>query len=146
MGPIGDHVLGFSMVEKRQLPGRLSFVAGFLLKKSEFRPEELVEIRRILTAEAGSGEDANVLKILYAPDEVYPNSLYAHIVDAPDLERVFQSTDTQLAAATDDKPFFNQHTRWSRIRGNTIVNLFSQKQPFGARLALRIGPLPRLHC
>ena len=141
MGPIGDHVLGFSMVEKRQLPGRLSFVAGFLLKKSEFRPEELVEIRRILTAEAGSGEDANVLKILYAPDEVYPNSLYAHIVDAPDLERVFQSTDTQLAAATDDKPFFNQHTRWSRIRWNTIVDLFSQKQPFGARLALEDRPI-----
>jgi predicted membrane-bound spermidine synthase len=144
MGPIGNHVLGFSMVEKRQLPGRLSFFAGFLLKKSEFRPEELVEIRRILTAEAGSGEDANVLKILYAPDEVYPNSLYAHIVDAPDLERVFQSTDTQLAAATDDKPFFNQHTRWSRIRWNTIVDLFSQKQPFGARLALEDRPIAEI--
>jgi len=141
MGPIANHVLGFSMVEKRQLPGRLSFSAGFLLKKSAFRPEELVEIRRILTAEAGSGEDANVLKILYAPDERYSDSLYAHIVEAPDLESVFQSTDTQLAAATDDKPFFNQHTRWSRIRWNTIVDLFSQKQPFGARLALEDRPI-----
>jgi Spermine/spermidine synthase domain len=141
MGPIANHVLGFSMVEKRQLPGRLSFSAGFLLKKSEFRPDELVEIRRILTSEAGSGEDANVLKILYAPDERYPDSLYAHIVETPDLESVFQSTDTQLAAATDDKPFFNQHTRWSRIRWNTIVDLFSQKQPFGARLALEDRPI-----
>src|SRR5215471_1474689 len=127
------------MVGKRQLPGRLSFSAGFLLKKSAFRPEELVEIRRILTAEAGSGEEA--LKILYAPDERYSDSLYAHIVEAPDLESVFQSTDTQLAAATDDKPFFNQHTRWSRIRWNTIVDLFSQKLPFGARLALEDRPI-----
>jgi hypothetical protein len=141
MGSIGNHVLGFSMVEKHRLPGRLSFFAGFLLKKSEFRPKELIEIRRILRAEAGSGEDANVLKILYAPDERYPESLYAQIVDASDLEGVFQSTDTQLAAATDDKPFFNQHTRWSRIRWNTIVDLLSQKQPFGARLALEDRPI-----
>jgi Spermine/spermidine synthase domain len=141
MGPIGNHVLGFSMVEKRQLPGRLSFSAGFLLKRSEFRPEELVEIRRILTTEAGSGEDADALKILYAPDERHRDSLYAQIVDAPDLESVFQSTDTQLAAATDDKPFFNQHTRWSRIRWSTIVDLFSQQQPFGARLALEDRPI-----
>ncbi len=141
MGPIRNHVLGFSMVEKRQLPGRLSFVAGFLMKKSEFYPEELREIRRILTAEAGSGQDADILKILYAPDEKQPDSLYSQIVDAPDLESVFQSTDTQLAAATDDKPFFNQHTRWSRIRWSTIVDLFSQQQPFGARLALEDRPI-----
>jgi hypothetical protein len=141
MGPIANHVLGFSMVEKRQLPGRLSFSAGFLLKKSEFRPEELVEIRRILKAEAGSSEDASVLKILYAPDEKHPDSLYAHIVDSPDLESVFQSSDTQLAAATDDTPFFNQHTRWSRIKWSTIVDLFSQKQPSGARLALEDRPI-----
>ena len=141
MGPIGDHVFGYSMLEKRQLPGRLSFSAGFLLKKSKFRPEQLVEIRRILTDEAGSGEDANVLKILYSPDLKRPDSLYAQIVDAADLESVFQTTDTQLAAATDDKPFFNQHTRWSKIRWNTIVDLFSQKQPFGARLALEDRPI-----
>ncbi len=141
MGPIGNHVFGFSMLEKRQLPGRLSFSAGFLLKKSEFRPDELVEIRRILTAEAGSGEDANVLKILYAPDMKQPDSLYTQIVEAPDLESVFRTTATQLAAATDDKPFFNQHTRWSRIRWNTIIDLFSQKQPSGARLALEDRPI-----
>jgi predicted membrane-bound spermidine synthase len=141
MGPVGSHVFGFSIVEKGQPAGRLSFSAGFLLKKTEFRSEELIEIRRILTDEAGSGENANLLKILYAPDMKQPDSLYARIVEAPDLESVFQTTDTQLAAATDDKPFFNQHTRWSRIRWNTIVDLFSQKQPFGARLALEDRPI-----
>ncbi len=54
---------------------------------------------------------------------------------------MFRTTDSQLAAATDDKPFFNQHTRWSRIRWNTIVDLFSQKQPSGARLALEDRPV-----
>jgi hypothetical protein len=141
MGPVTNHVFGFSIAGFLQMPGRLSFEAGFLLKKSEFRPEELKEIRRILTAEAASGGDASSLKILYAPDERKADSLYAQIVDAPDLEKVFGTTDSQLAAANDDKPFFNQHTRWSRIRWKTVVDLFSQKQPLGARLALEDRPI-----
>jgi predicted membrane-bound spermidine synthase len=141
LGSIGNHVLGFSTGFALQMPGRLSFEAGFLLKKSEFRPEELKEIRRILTADAASYGNASGLKILYAPDEKHAGSLYAQIVEAPDLEAVFRTTDSQLAAATDDKPFFNQHTRWSRIRWNTIVDLFSQKQPGSARLALEDRPI-----
>jgi Spermine/spermidine synthase domain len=140
-GPIGDHVLAFTTVNSRQMQGRLSFHAGFLLKKSEFLRGELKEIRRILTADAVSGGDASSVKILYAPDERHEDSLYAQIIDAPDLEAVFRTTDSQLAAATDDKPFFNQHTRWSRIRWSTIVDLFSQKLPFGARLALEDRPI-----
>jgi predicted membrane-bound spermidine synthase len=141
LGSIGNHVLGFSTGFALQMPGRLSFEAGFLLKKSEFRPEELKEIRRILTADAASYGNASGLKILYAPDEKHAGSLYAQIVEAPDLEAEFRTTDSQLAAATDDKPFFNQHTRWSRIRWNTIVDLFSQKQPGSARLALEDRPI-----
>jgi len=141
MGSIGNHVLGFSTGFALQMPGRLSFEAGFLLKKSEFRPEELGEIRRILIADAASNGGASGLKILYAPDEKHAGSLYAQIVEAPDIEAVFRTTDSQLAAATDDKPFFNQHTRWSRLRWNTIVDLFSQKQPMGARLALEDRPI-----
>jgi predicted membrane-bound spermidine synthase len=141
LGSVGNHVLGFSTGFALQMPGRLSFEAGFLLKKSEFRPEELKEIRRILIADAASYGNASGLKILYAPDEKHAGSLYAQIVEAPDLEAVFRTTDSQLAAATDDKPFFNQHTRWSRIRWNTIVDLFSQKQPGSARLALEDRPI-----
>jgi hypothetical protein len=69
------------------------------------------------------------------------NSKFSGRRSYPDLESVFQSSDTQLAAATDDQPFFNQHTRWSRIRWNTIIDMFSQKLPFGARLALEDRPI-----
>ncbi len=134
MGSIASHVVAFSKVEQRQIPGRLSFVAGFLLKKSEFLPADLREIRGILNAEAGPGKDTDSIKTLYAPDERPTHSLYSQIVGAPQLEKVFRNSDLQLAAATDDKPFFNHHTLWSRIRWNTIVDLFSQKQPTGARL------------
>lgn len=116
-----------------------SFVAGFLLKRSEFAPGELGEIRKVLIAAAGA--DAPTLKILYAPDKKQPDSLYSRIINAADFSDVLRTTDSQLEAATDDKPFFNQHTRWSRIRWRTIVDLFSQKQPRDARPALEDRPV-----
>ncbi|HXY09184.1 MAG TPA: hypothetical protein VEI52_15185 [Terriglobales bacterium] len=141
MGPIDQHVFAFSQVERVEAPGRLPFTAGFLLKKSEFHAEELRQIREILKADAGSGPDAPTVKVLYAPDERPADSLSAKIVGAAQLEEVLGNNDSQLEAATDDKPFFNQHTRWSRIRWNTVVDLFSQKQPMGARMALEDRPI-----
>ena len=137
LGPIDKHVFAFSQI-RMEMPGRLSFEAGFLLKKSEFVPAELAEFRKILQ---GSGPEAPKLAVLYSPDEKPANSLSAQIVSAVQLDDVLRSNDSQLAAATDDKPFFNQHTRWSRIRWRTIVDLFSQKQPFAARMALEDRPV-----
>jgi len=138
LGPIDNHVFAFSQPEGMSSPGRLSFLAGFLLKKSEFAPGELDEVRKILK---GLGADAPKLTVLYAPDERPANSLCAQIVSAANMDDVLRSNDTLLAAATDDKPFFNQHTRWSRIRWNTLVDLFSQKKPLAARLALEDRPI-----
>ena len=138
MGPIDNHVFAFSESDAMDEPGRLSFVAGFLLKKSEFLPGELQEIRKILQ---GTGRDTPKLTILYAPDERPAASLCTRIVSARNLEEVLRTNDLLLAPATDDKPFFNQHTRWSRIRWRTIVDLFSQKQPLAARMALEDRPI-----
>jgi Spermine/spermidine synthase domain len=138
IGPIDNHVFAFSESEPMDAPGRLSFLAGFLLKKSEFLPGELAEIRKILT---GSGPDTPKLKILYAPDERPSNSLCTQIVSATQLDEVLRDNDSLLAPATDDKPFFNQHTRWSRLRWRTVVDLFSQQQPIAARMALEDRPI-----
>jgi predicted membrane-bound spermidine synthase len=141
MGTIENHVFAFRQEGEMESPGRLSFLAGFLLKKSEFLPGELKQIRDILNTKSGSDQGTPKVKILYAPDEKPASSLCAQIVSAPQLEELFLQNDSQLAPATDDKPFFNQHTRWSRIRWNTIVDLFSQKQPMRARLALEDRPI-----
>jgi len=141
MGSIENHVFAFSQAGGMESPGRLSFLAGFLLKRSEFLPGELKQIRDTLNTKPDAAQAAPSVKILYSPDEKPANSLCAQIVSAPQLEEVFRQNDSQLAPATDDKPFFNQHTRWSRIRWNTIVDLFSQKQPMGARLALEDRPI-----
>lgn len=136
LGPLNNHVIAYT--EDLPDPGHLSFVAGFLLQKSEIQPEQMKLIRETIHAAAGSEPG---FRILYSPDEPHPGSIYDRIVSAPDAEQVYRSTDVQLAPATDDKPFFNQHTRWSRIRWNTIVDLFSQKQPGDARLALEDKPI-----
>jgi len=142
LGSINDHMLAFSNFKRRNpTPSRFRFLAGLLLKKSAFRPEELAQIRGILNAGAGPEEDSARVKILFAPDQSQPDSLCARIAGAAQLEDVFRASDSQLAPATDDKPFFNQHTRWSRIRWSTIVDLFSQSQPSGARLALEDRPI-----
>jgi len=138
LGPTDKHVFAFSQSGYMEMPGRLSFDAGFLLKKSEFAPGELDAIRKILT---GSGPNAPKTTILYSPDEKPANSLCARIVSAAQLDDVVRSNDSLLTAATDDEPFFNQHTRWSRIRWRTIVDLFSQQQPLAARMALEDRPI-----
>ncbi len=136
LGALNQHVIAYT--EGAPDPGRLSFDAGFLVQKSEIQPDQLKLIRKTLDTEAASDPS---FKVLYAPDEPHPGSIYDQIVSAPDVEEIYRSTDVQLAPATDDKPFFNQHTRWSRIGWNTIVDLFSQKQPAGARLALEDKPI-----
>jgi hypothetical protein len=138
MGPIDNHVFAFSESEEMEAPGRVSFLAGFVLKNSEFLPGELEQIRRILK---GSGLDTPKLKILYAPDEKPTDSLCTQIVSATHLDEVLRNNDSLLAPAMDDKPFFNQHTRWSRIRWRTVVDLFSQQKPLAARMALEDRPI-----
>jgi Spermine/spermidine synthase domain len=141
MGSIDKHVFAYSVIEQgRQMPGRLSFEAGFLLKKGELLPAELKKIREILNRESASQNNSS-LKILYSPDEKSAATLSAQIVGAADLDDLLRHNDSELTAATDDKPFFNQHVRWSRIRWNTIVDLFSQEQPSGARMALEDRPV-----
>jgi predicted membrane-bound spermidine synthase len=139
LGSIENHVIAFSEPGQMQAPGRSAFTAGFLLKKNPFTAAELQQIRAILKKDVG--ERGPGLKALYFPDERPADSLSAQIVGAAQLEDMIRTNDVELQAATDDKPFFNQHTRWSRIRWSTIVDLFSQKGPMAARLALEDRPI-----
>ena len=141
MGPVANHMFAFTNgAPNVRSGGRASLAAVFLLQRSEIRPSQLQQIRQIEKDDGGSGFK---LKVLYSPDEasVDSSSLYNEIVAAPDLQAVYDHSDSQLAPATDDKPFFNQHMRWSRIRWRTIVDLFSQAKPGDARLSLEDRPI-----
>ena len=141
LGGVEGHLLAFSYpaaLISVSVPNRQTFRAGLLLKKSALQADEVKQMRALL--KIGS-PDADAPHILYAPDEKHSGTLYDQIVSAANMNQVYRSTDSQLAPATDDKPFFNQHTRWSRIRWSTIVDLFSQKQAFDARMALEERPV-----
>lgn len=139
LGPITNCAIVYSEgANFMPAPGRLSFVAGLVVQKSEIRPEQMKQMRDVLRAAAA---DDPSFHILYAPDDPHPGSIYNRIASSPDLQSIYESSDLQLAPATDDKPFFNQHTRWSRIGWRTIVDLFSQPRPLAARLALEDKPI-----
>ena len=141
MGPVANHMFAFTnAAASSHSEGRGSFAAVFLLQKSEIPPSQLQQIRQVLKDDGGNGFRP---KILYSPDEQADVSsrLYYEIAAAPDLQAIYDRTDAQLAPATDDKPFFNQHMRWSRIRWRTIVDLFSQPKPGDARMSLEDRPI-----
>jgi hypothetical protein len=141
MGPVANHMFAFTNgAPNNRSVGRASLAAVFLLQKSEIQPSQLQQIRQIEKDDGGSGFK---LKVLYSPDEQPSASshLYYEIATAPDLQAIYQRTDSQLAPATDDKPFFNQHMRWSRIRWHTVVELFSQPKPGDARMSLEDRPI-----
>lgn len=119
---------------------RLSFSAGFLMKKSAFTPEEVRLIKEHLhidqPAEFGSEE---LVQMLYSPTEQGSDSVYSQLLTAPDLHAVYRRQAAQIEPATDDRPFFNQHTRWSAINLKTLQDIFTQNRQ--ARLALEDRPI-----
>ena len=58
---------------------------------------------------------------------------------APDVRTVYAAEPHQIQPATDNQPFFNQHTRWTSISWDTIRDLFSQGRQ--GRMALEDRPV-----
>ncbi|HEY1893778.1 MAG TPA: hypothetical protein VGG52_04445 [Chthoniobacterales bacterium] len=119
---------------------RPSFSAGFLLKKSPFTTEELREIDELLgIRRPARNPDQPSPEILYSPLDPHAGSLYHALVSAPEINAVYATQAAQIEPATDDRPFFNQHTRWSSINLNTFRDLFTQERQ--GRLALEDRPV-----
>ena len=114
-------------------PNRLAFRAGFLMKKSPFTPEEV----RLMHAHLVIGRPT--LELLYSPLESHAGSLYHALLTAPDPRTVYATQAAQLAPTTDDRPFFNQHTRWASLTLTTVWDLFTQGRL--GRLALEDRPV-----
>lgn len=118
--------------------GRQSFMAGFLLKKSQFTPDELRKIEELLKARSTDSNDSP-FETLYSPLEPHADSVYYTLVTAPYLRDVYAAQRSQIEPATDDRPFFNQHTRWSSINFATFRDLLIQQRL--GRLALEDRPV-----
>ena len=112
-----------------------TFSAGFLMKKSAFTDQEIRRIDAFLGVDAADGENAR----LYSPLDPPADTVYQRLLKSPDLQAVYARDRHQIAPATDDRPFFNQHTRWSSIDRHTIRDLFSQGKM--GRMALEDRPV-----
>jgi hypothetical protein len=93
----------------------------FLFKKSAWTPDELRALvdrlsidRSPPVADAGSGPE-----ILYSPFQLDLRNpyheLFHELLTAPDLRKVYAAQPIDVSPSTDDRPFFNQQARWSRL-------------------------------
>ncbi|NJD31311.1 MAG: hypothetical protein FIB04_05430 [Gammaproteobacteria bacterium] len=112
-----------------------TFNAGFLMKKTPFTAEEVRAIDAFLRVDSAYGENAR----LYTPLDAPADTIYQRLLTAPDVRAVYAADPHQIAPATDNQPFFNQHTRWSSIDWSTIRDLFSQGKM--GRMALEDRPV-----
>ena len=112
-----------------------TFSAGFLMKKSPFTAEEVRRIDAFLRVDSADGENLR----LYSPLDAPSDTVYRQLLTAPDVREVYAASRHKIAPATDNQPFFNQHSRWSSIDGHTIRDLFSQGRM--VRMALEDRPV-----
>jgi MFS family permease len=110
------------------------FFAGFLIKKTPFTPDEVRAISAFLGVYTPKGEVA----ALYTPLDPQTGTIYQRLLNATDVTTVYADSPDMIAPATDNQPFFNQHTRWSSIGWHTIGDLFHQGKM--GRMALEDRP------
>ena len=114
----------------RQPSTRLSFVAGFALRKKPFSEQEVESFAQIL-AHRG-------LEPLFLPGgtSVHP---YPRLLTADDYLAVEIPFAAILEPATDDQPFFNRRVPFSRIRFGDLAGVFSPERE--GRWALEDRPV-----
>jgi hypothetical protein len=106
-----------------------------LVQPDGFSAEELGQITAFAEEErfdlvAAPGLDrASTNRYNVVPDEQY-SRLASDLLTTPDLESVYRSHDFDIAAPTDDRPFFNHYFTWSQA-ATVRATLGRTWQPFG---------------
>ncbi len=122
---------------------RLSFSAGFLLKKSPFTAEEIAAMNEVVgIGKTPSTPEGVTPEILYAPNEPHTETIYYQLLTALDLNAAYAAQTSQIAPTTDDRPFFNQNTRFSDLTPAMFRDVFTQNRM--ARLALEDRPVAEI--
>lgn len=112
-----------------------TFSAGFLVKLTPFTEAEVRAMDAFLGVDRASGDNAR----LYTPLDGPADTVYQRLLTTSDVRTVYAAEPHQIQPATDNQPFFNQHTRWRSINAETVRDLFSQGKE--GRMALEDRPV-----
>ena len=112
-----SHVLAFRGVVEPF--GHREFLTGFLLRKSPFTPADVGEFSRRLGIGSDqqwgdTGKPELYYTPLQSPRDPY-QSLLVNILTSPEPGEIYNGSAELLRPATDDRPFFNERARWSRL-------------------------------
>lgn len=90
----------------------------FMLKKSPWTRTEVSALVERLHTE-GPSASRSAPEILYSPFHAKAGTMYSdlyyEILSAPDLKGFYAAQSFDVSPSTDDRPFFNQQARWSRL-------------------------------
>jgi spermidine synthase len=109
--------------------------AALLVQPDGFSRAELDQIAAFAVDErfdfvAAPGLDPETTnRFNVVPDEQY-SRLASDLLAAPDTARIYRSHDFEIAAATDDRPFFGHYFKWSQA-ATVRASLGRTWQPFG---------------
>ena len=119
-----------------------SFNGCYVMKKTPFTEEEVQRMDSLVYhLRSVVGGKSRSFEMLYSPYHDGINNIYDTILNTANIKNVYSLYARQIAPATDDRPFFNQHMRWSSIGWKSFGDVFSQDNPGAARMALENKPI-----
>jgi hypothetical protein len=113
--------------------GRKSFYSIFMMSKSPFTESQVNGMHAFIDL---SKSDSAI--ILYDPF-IHQQNIYDSVLTFANLKNLYTMLPYEVAPATDNKPFFNHHSRWSSLNLASFKDIFSQKKM--GRMALEDKPV-----
>jgi SAM-dependent methyltransferase len=107
---------------------RGAFLAGLLVKNAPFTAAEIDGIEALLGVDRASDGSSPEAEVLYSPMGEGSGTLYHSLLSTKDLPGLYRAHPRQIRPTTDDRPFFNHHTRWRSLDRTTVRALFSDKE------------------
>ncbi|HCA42566.1 MAG TPA: hypothetical protein DEP28_04855 [Bacteroidetes bacterium] len=131
---LGTHKDKNNIIVFRRAPsefeGDKSFMGGVIYKKNGFSDVDVVNVRN----------EASMLnlEILYDPLQKQ-DGVYKDLIESDNLDEIIKNYKTDIAPATDNKPFFDNNIGFKNLTFESMKEVFSQNEK--AILALKDRPV-----
>ncbi len=132
---IPQHFFSYTYPVPKRFGKRKSFFSIFIMSKKALPASQVSEMKSF--AETLKDGDAAPI-FLYEPSSAYKN-VFDSLLHAADLKKFYKQYPFEMSPATDNKPFFNHHTRWSSLNYQAFKDIFTQQKM--GRLALEDKPI-----